>query len=70
MAVVINNLDIWKKEISFDELLTNWDFLYKVSTRLEDLEDEMFGKIMQKSDDWEVVDIDFFNNYLNSRLWK
>jgi len=70
MVVIINNLDIWKKEISFDELLMNPDFLYKISTKLEDLEDDIFWKIMQEADNWEIVDVVFFNNYLKSRLWK
>lgn len=70
MTLVINNLDIWKKEISFDELLLNWEFLYKLSTRLEYLEDQILWKDIKEADLWNYVWEEEILNLLDSKIWK
>lgn len=70
MTLIINNLDIWKKEVSFDELVLNWDFLYKLSSKLEDLEDQLFAKYISESDIWNYVWEDKILSLLDEKIWK
>lgn len=70
MSVVINDLDLWKTEISFNDLLQNKEFLYRLSLKIDDIEDVLFWKIIKNLDNWEIVWKDTFNSYLTKRLWK
>lgn len=70
MSVVINDLDLWKKEISLNDLLKNKEFLYRLSLKIDDIEEMLFWKIIENNDTWEVVWKDEFNSYFQKRLWK
>ena len=70
MSVVLSDLDVWKKEISVNELFKNKEFLHRLSLSIDEIEDELFWQIMIKNDNWNKVWTDYFNNYLSSRLWK
>ena len=70
MAVIISDLDLWKKEISLNDLLKNKEFLHKLSLKIDDIEDKLFWKVIQNLDESEIVWKEDFNSYIKKRLWK
>lgn len=65
MSVVINDVDIWKKQVNF------WEFMYLVLNKYDQIEDNLFVEILKDSDSNEVVWKDFFDSYLSNKIvWK
>jgi len=59
MSVVINDVDIWKKQVNF------WEFMYLVLNKYEQIEDNLFVEIIKNSDSNEVVWKDFYKKFPN-----
>ena len=61
MSVVINDVDLEKKEVNSRE------FMSFMLHRFEEIEDNLFGKILEISDSSNVVSMDEFTKYCNTR---
>ncbi|MFA5917200.1 MAG: hypothetical protein WC850_03090 [Candidatus Gracilibacteria bacterium] len=64
MSVVINDVDIGKKQVNFGE------FMYLVLNKYDQIEDNLFVEILKDSDSNDVVGKDFFDSYLSNKTFK
>lgn len=69
MAVLVKDLDIWINQVSLDELFKNKLFLSKLYLKIDDIEDEILWNMMENSEKTWIVDINYFNKYISSRIW-
>lgn len=61
MSVVINDINLEKKEMNSGE------FMSFMLHRYEEIEDNLFGKILEKSDSSEVAAVKEFSAYCKKR---
>lgn len=61
MSVVINDVNLGKKEVNSGE------FMSFMLHRYEEIEDNLFGKILENSDSSDVASFEDFMAYCNTR---
>ncbi len=61
MSVVINDVNLGKKEVNSGE------FMSFMLHRYEEIEDNLFGKILENSDSSDTTSVDEFKAYCNMR---
>lgn len=61
MSVVVNDVNLEKKEVNSGE------FMSFMLHRYEEIEDNLFGKILETSDSLNVVSMNEFTTYCNTR---
>lgn len=61
MSVVINDVNLGKKEVNSGE------FMSFMLHRYEEIEDSLFGKILENSDSSDVASLEDFMTYYNTR---